>query len=69
VGNIPFERGAYRNLMRPQRRFDAWANCGLPDREEMNRRIVLGLRVQLAQFTLLMVVNAFVGAMVGLERP
>src|SRR5262249_43599494 len=29
----------------------------------------LGLRANLAQFSLLVVVNAFVGAMVGLERP
>ncbi len=34
----------------------------------MNRRIVLGLRANWQQFTLLMVINAFVGAMVGLER-
>ena len=32
------------------------------------RRIELGLRENLAQFSLLVVVNAFVGAMVGLER-
>jgi MFS family permease len=32
------------------------------------REIRLGLRPNLAQFTLLVVVNAFVGAMVGLER-
>ncbi|MDF3016868.1 MAG: Major facilitator superfamily transporter, partial [Thermomicrobiales bacterium] len=31
-------------------------------------RIQLGLRENLAQFTLLVVVNAFVGAMVGMER-
>ena len=31
-------------------------------------RIQLGLRENLAQFTLLVVVNAFVGAMVGIER-
>ena len=30
--------------------------------------IQLGLRENLAQFTLLVVVNAFVGAMVGIER-
>jgi hypothetical protein len=30
--------------------------------------IRLGLRENLAQFTLLVIVNAFVGAMVGLER-
>ena len=35
-----------------------------PDRP----RIQLGLRENLAQFTLLVVVNAFVGAMVGMER-
>ena len=35
-----------------------------PDRP----RIQLGLRENLAQFTLLVVVNAFVGAMVGIER-
>jgi hypothetical protein len=29
---------------------------------------VLGLKANLAQFTLLIVVNAFVGAMVGMER-
>jgi MFS family permease len=34
----------------------------------MNRRIVLGLRANWQQFTLLVIVNAFVGAMVGLER-
>jgi len=32
------------------------------------RRVELGLRENLAQFTLLVAVNAFVGAMVGLER-
>jgi len=32
------------------------------------QRIVLGLRANWQQFTLLVVVNAFVGAMVGLER-
>jgi MFS family permease len=32
------------------------------------REISLGLRANLAQFTLLVVVNAFVGAMVGMER-
>jgi MFS family permease len=32
------------------------------------RPIVLGLRANLAQFSLLVVINAFVGAMVGLER-
>jgi MFS family permease len=32
------------------------------------REVQLGLRANLAQFTLLVVVNAFVGAMVGLER-
>src|SRR5512135_3583322 len=34
----------------------------------MNERIVLGLRANWRQFTLLVVINAFVGAMVGLER-
>ncbi len=34
----------------------------------MNRRIVLGLRANWQQFTLLVIINAFVGAMVGLER-
>ena len=34
----------------------------------MNRRIVLGLRANWRQFTLLVIINAFVGAMVGLER-
>jgi MFS family permease len=32
------------------------------------RRVELGLRANLAQFSLLVVLNAFVGAMVGLER-
>jgi MFS family permease len=32
------------------------------------KEIVLGLRANLAQFSLLVVVNAFVGAMVGMER-
>jgi MFS family permease len=32
------------------------------------RRIVLGLRANWRQFTLLVIINAFVGAMVGLER-
>ncbi len=32
------------------------------------RPVRLGLRENLAQFSLLVVVNAFVGAMVGLER-
>jgi len=30
--------------------------------------VALGLRANAAQFTLLVIVNAFVGAMVGLER-
>lgn len=34
----------------------------------MSQNIRLGLRANLAQFSLLVVVNAFVGAMVGLER-
>jgi MFS family permease len=34
----------------------------------MNKPVRLGLRPNLAQFSLLVVVNAFVGAMVGLER-
>ena len=34
----------------------------------MDRRITLGLRENLAQFSLLVLVNAFVGAMVGMER-
>ena len=34
----------------------------------MNERTRLGLRANLAQFSLLVVVNGFVGAMVGLER-
>jgi hypothetical protein len=29
---------------------------------------VLGIRANLAQFSLLVVVNAFVGAMIGIER-
>ena len=33
-----------------------------------NRDVRLGLGANLAQFSLLVVVNAFVGAMVGLER-
>ena len=37
---------------------------GSPSRSE----IVLGLRANVAQFTLLVIVNAFVGAMVGMER-
>ena len=32
------------------------------------RRVELGLRENLGQFSLLIAVNAFVGAMVGLER-
>ena len=32
------------------------------------RRVELGLRENLAQFSLLVAINAFVGAMVGLER-
>ena len=31
-------------------------------------RVELGLRENLAQFSLLVVINAFVGAMIGLER-
>ncbi|MBI5563273.1 MAG: MFS transporter [Chloroflexi bacterium] len=34
----------------------------------MSSRVVLGLRANWRQFTLLVVINAFVGAMVGLER-
>ena len=34
----------------------------------MPRTVRLGLRENLAQFSLLVAVNAFVGAMVGLER-
>ena len=33
-----------------------------------NLNVTLGLRANAAQFTLLVVINAFVGAMVGLER-
>src|SRR5919202_4080110 len=33
-----------------------------------DRAVRLGLRENLAQFTLLVIVNAFVGAMVGMER-
>ena len=40
---------------------------GSPPRKS-NRVVRLGLRENLGQFTLLVVVNAFVGAMVGLER-
>src|SRR6185437_10873397 len=41
---------------------------GGPDRFVSDATIRLGLRENLAQFSLLLVVNAFVGAMVGLER-
>ena len=34
----------------------------------MTERVQLGLRENAAQFSLLVAVNAFVGAMVGLER-
>ena len=34
----------------------------------MTAKPALGLRENLAQFTLLVIVNAFVGAMVGMER-
>src|SRR5687767_2922513 len=34
----------------------------------MTSRVRLGLRANLAQFSLLVIVNAFVGAMVGMER-
>ena len=34
----------------------------------MTRRVELGLRENAAQFSLLVAINAFVGAMVGLER-
>ena len=37
-------------------------------RAERRRAVQLGLRENLAQFSLLVAVNAFVGAMVGLER-
>ena len=40
---------------------------GRPDRADV-RDVRLGLRENLGQFTLLVVVNGFVGAMVGLER-
>ena len=33
-----------------------------------NVKVTLGLRANAAQFTLLVIINAFVGAMVGLER-
>ena len=33
-----------------------------------SRTVQLGLRQNLAQFSLLVAINAFVGAMVGLER-
>jgi MFS family permease len=35
---------------------------------DMSSRVRLGIRANLAQFTLLVIINAFVGAMVGLER-
>ena len=38
------------------------------NRVEAPREISLGLYANLAQFTLLVIVNAFVGAMVGMER-
>ena len=34
----------------------------------LRAEVTLGLRANAAQFTLLVVINAFVGAMVGLER-
>ena len=39
-----------------------------PTRQPAGTAVRLGLRENLAQFALLVVVNAFVGAMVGLER-
>src|SRR5262249_11100340 len=39
-----------------------------PGRGAVNRQVRLGLRENAAQFSLLVAVNAFVGAMVGLER-
>jgi len=39
-----------------------------PTRQPAGAAVRLGLRENLAQFALLVVVNAFVGAMVGLER-
>jgi MFS family permease len=38
------------------------------DREMTSPQPALGIRANLAQFTLLVIVNAFVGAMVGMER-
>ena len=40
----------------------------LENRPPFDRGVRLGLRENLAQFSLLVVVNAFVGAMAGLER-
>lgn len=40
----------------------------LPERTDTTATIALGLRANWPQFTLLVVVNAFVGGMVGLER-
>ena len=40
----------------------------MPSTPPHNNKLKLGLRENLAQFTLLIVVNAFVGAMVGMER-
>ena len=39
-----------------------------PSRQPADAAVRLGLRENLGQFALLVVVNAFVGAMVGLER-
>src|SRR5215469_21465 len=39
-----------------------------PSRPETKAAVQLGLRANWQQFTLLVIVNAFVGAMVGLER-
>jgi MFS family permease len=51
---------------------DEHRGCGMSlmtaDRPAASAQVMLGLRQNLAQFTLLVIVNAFVGAMVGLER-
>ena len=39
-----------------------------PASGDENRKVTLGLRANLGQFSILVLLNAFVGAMVGLER-
>jgi hypothetical protein len=59
LGDVPPKPAAMEQLLR---------RTGGARGERHDEPVRLGLRENLAQFSLLVVVNAFVGAMVGMER-